>query len=763
MTERTQPTGGAIRVGDFVVDPRSGELRGDSGRQLLSGQPLHVLLALAEQPGQVVTRDELRARLWPADTYVDFEHGLNAVVKRLRDALGDSADTPRYIETVPRRGYRLIAPVATDAPTAPEAAAAAAQTAAQPSAAATPRSVRRSAATRALVAAAVVLMAVAIVYVIRFRPPEVASQAATPAGAAHPNRLTFGPGLQTDAAWSPDGRRIAYAADRDGNFDLFSQTLDGGDPIRITRTPANETQPAWSPDGQRLVFRSDEDGGGLFTIDLGGASRRRITDGGYQPTWIPDGREIAYAGTQLSALYVVKADGGEPPRQILKDQLANGAWSSFAVHPDGRIGVFGIQPEGGLGFYLSDREHRRLHSVTAETRLPEEFLRVLGRVVWSKAGDAMFIESYAAGVPSIWRADVDPVTQVWHAPVRLATGVGAAERAAISPDGRALAFTNVQSTTRAWVFPFDAGGGTAPGEGRPLTDEDASISGLALSRDGAAIYYLEERPGREIQRGARTDVATGETTALFSGGVTGFVPAPDGRAGAYMLTRAPPDATRTGAVEYALAWRDAKGNERLLSTWSRSAVVPTDVRNDGQAVVATSMRRPFTGSASIVEWSIGPTPASAPRRVLLDAEGLQFWQGRYSPNERWLAFVILKMEGEGPLEMGVVRADGRAASTWTRIAAEHPWPDKPRWSPDGRKLYFLSRAASGSFNLWGVRFDPDEGVAVGAPFEIRRFESPLWHVDPFIGTCEMGVSKDRLVLPMRTVKGSIWLLKMSGT
>jgi DNA-binding winged helix-turn-helix (wHTH) protein len=111
MADGTQPAGGAIRVGDFTVDPRSGELRSEAGRQTLSAQPLHVLLALIDHPGDLVTRDELRARLWPADTYVDFEHGLNAIVKRLRDALGDSADTPRYIETVPRRGYRLVAPV----------------------------------------------------------------------------------------------------------------------------------------------------------------------------------------------------------------------------------------------------------------------------------------------------------------------------------------------------------------------------------------------------------------------------------------------------------------------------------------------------------------------------------------------------------------------------------------------------------------------------------------------------------------------------
>ena len=109
MHEDPGAASGPIRVGEFVLDPRSGELRGDAGRQSLSAQPLHVLLALLDRPGELVTRDELRQRLWPADTYVDFEHGLNAIVKRLRDALGDAADTPRYIETVPRRGYRLVA------------------------------------------------------------------------------------------------------------------------------------------------------------------------------------------------------------------------------------------------------------------------------------------------------------------------------------------------------------------------------------------------------------------------------------------------------------------------------------------------------------------------------------------------------------------------------------------------------------------------------------------------------------------------------
>ena len=78
-------------------------------------------------------------------------------------------------------------------------------------------------------------------------------------------RLTYGAGLQTDVSWSPDGRRIAYAWNRDGNFDIWVQSIDGGDPTRVTSSPVDERQPAWSPDGQRLVFRSESEGGGFFT------------------------------------------------------------------------------------------------------------------------------------------------------------------------------------------------------------------------------------------------------------------------------------------------------------------------------------------------------------------------------------------------------------------------------------------------------------------------------------------------------------------
>src|SRR5258707_3807609 len=100
-----------VSFGSFEADLRAGELWRNGSKVRLQEQPFQVLTVLLEKPGKVVTREELRNRLWPPATFVDFDHGLNAAVKRLRDALGDSAENPRFVETLPRRGYRFVAPV----------------------------------------------------------------------------------------------------------------------------------------------------------------------------------------------------------------------------------------------------------------------------------------------------------------------------------------------------------------------------------------------------------------------------------------------------------------------------------------------------------------------------------------------------------------------------------------------------------------------------------------------------------------------------
>src|SRR5436853_3997059 len=100
-----------IRFAEFEVDPRAGELRRQGAKVKLQEQPFQVLAMLLQSPGEVVTREELQQRIWPADTFVDFENGLNKAINKLRGALGDSAENPRFVETLPRHGYRFIASI----------------------------------------------------------------------------------------------------------------------------------------------------------------------------------------------------------------------------------------------------------------------------------------------------------------------------------------------------------------------------------------------------------------------------------------------------------------------------------------------------------------------------------------------------------------------------------------------------------------------------------------------------------------------------
>ena len=100
-----------VRFSSFEADLRTRELRKHGLKLKLQDQPFQVLAMLLERPGELVSREEIRARLWPQDTFVDFDHGLNAAVRRLRDTLNDNADTPRFVETLPKRGYRFIASV----------------------------------------------------------------------------------------------------------------------------------------------------------------------------------------------------------------------------------------------------------------------------------------------------------------------------------------------------------------------------------------------------------------------------------------------------------------------------------------------------------------------------------------------------------------------------------------------------------------------------------------------------------------------------
>jgi len=108
LAQPASPVSPQVEFGPFRADLQTGELWANGKKIKLEGQPFQLLALLLEKPGQLVTREEFQQKLWPADTFVDFEHSINTAIKRLREVLGDSAESPRFVETLPRRGYRFI-------------------------------------------------------------------------------------------------------------------------------------------------------------------------------------------------------------------------------------------------------------------------------------------------------------------------------------------------------------------------------------------------------------------------------------------------------------------------------------------------------------------------------------------------------------------------------------------------------------------------------------------------------------------------------
>ena len=491
-----------LRFGPFKLDPRTGELHGNGVHVVLSEQPLRLLLALLDRPGQLITRDELRQLLWPEDTFVDFDHGLNAAVRRVRDALGDFADRPRYVETLPRRGYRFVGEIEAGPPAGePEDSADTrlATTESAPVASAPAVRQKWGRGSTAFLALGILIVIIAASWFAGFT--RRVDQPAT--RARELTRQTFGQGLQTDVTWSPDGQRIAFASNQGGNFDIWVQSLAGGEAARITSSPGADTQPAWSPAGDDIVFRSERDGGGLFVVSAAGGAARQVTTFGANPTWKTDGSEVLFRaglGT-IEHLYAVSARGGDKPREILSDFLRGGFWYGMAPapHPDGRLTFVGVHRIHDFGVFTVGQDGKN----PVVGRPSDTLLQTLGwrdphnvRLQWNRAGTALYVEVASNDIVNLWKVRVAPGTLEWLSAERLTTGPGNATVASLSPDDEHLAFTSQHEEIRGWVFPFDSVAGRLTGGGRPVTPENAAIAHLRLSADGQSLLYDSIVPER---------------------------------------------------------------------------------------------------------------------------------------------------------------------------------------------------------------------------------------------------------------------------
>jgi Tol biopolymer transport system component/DNA-binding winged helix-turn-helix (wHTH) protein len=794
-TREVMPTPSELRIlrfGVFEFEADTGDLWKAGHRVRLQEQPRQVLRMLLARPGELVTREEVRAALWPADTFVDFDAGLNVVVNRIRHVLQDSASSPRYIETLPRRGYRFIAPVESVAPHS-ETREPQAETfrdeivsmdrngvsAERPSLPSTqgvnsPVRIAASGKGRPLVrtlmsaAAATMLLAAATAaawWAWQARRPRAHIPAESTGRTNYPyTRLTFGPGLQTDPAFSPDGKFIAYASDRAGNFDIWVQALSGGsEPVQVTKSPAQDTQPAWSPDGATLVFRSERDGGGLFLVPAFGGAERRLTSSGSQPTWSADGSEILFFVGRLPLhrllgnylrLHTVSLDG-EPPREIVADFLRDGSWRWVAGHPDGRISALGMRRTREFGFFTVSR-HEGHVTISKTVPLGADPGALPFRFQWNADGTVLYLEADAKGTRSLWRVRVDPTTLEWRSAERLTTPAGQDVAATLSRDETRLAFSQQQETSRIWVFPIDTmSRPRVVGEGRPLTEEGAKAASAALSPDGLKLAYELWRPGtdrselwvQDLDDGTRELLATNAKAPVWSR---------DGTRVAYQYVRLDKQ-----PLEVATAYRPLGGVERFLKPWSSEVMFAPVAWTPDNSLLGTFMSpiRPGGGPTSIVVWPGSNAKAVRPERTLMSSpDDAQLWAQGLSPNARWLLFTVLRFHPTS-IEPMVVPADGAPPSAWVRIAPHHDSPDKPWWSADGKTIFFVSKGATTHLNLWAVRFDPERGQPVGEPFALTQFDSPTTVISPYLDGSHLSTSARHAALTMLTVTGSIWMLE----
>src|SRR5713226_6749356 len=271
-----------LQFGVFQVDVRAGELRKNGVRLKLQEQPFQVLCLLLEHPGELVSREELRNRLWPADTFVDFDHGLNAAIKRLRDALGESADTPVFIETLARRGYRFIAPV--------EGGFAPGGIGTAPAPEQSKSSFLRPWVAIAFLSPIVIAVLAWAMWRHPSRPTEVIERKLTSNSSEN---------SVSSAAVSPDGKCLAYT----DNTGIYLKLIRKGETHQVPLPPNFSARVNdWFPDGSHLLISREEQAGkaSLWSISLFGGSPRQLTDDGSGGSVSPDGAHIAFRRVDLT-------------------------------------------------------------------------------------------------------------------------------------------------------------------------------------------------------------------------------------------------------------------------------------------------------------------------------------------------------------------------------------------------------------------------------------------------------------------------------
>jgi Tol biopolymer transport system component/DNA-binding winged helix-turn-helix (wHTH) protein len=753
---------GKLQFGVYELDCNAMELRKDGVPIRLQEQPLRVLKSLVERPGEIVTREELRERIWGKDTFVDFEQSLNKAVNRLREALDDDAGQPGFVETVPRRGYRFIAPVTRQNPPQPT----------EPMSHLNPASViearpprpRHRVRTVALLATACSLVAMGIGAALLWKRTE--------------NRRPAENRLITSAATccprlSRDGKLLLYvSSDSRGVSHVWVQQTVGGEAIQVTNGPEGETMADFSPDGTRIVFVSD---GSLYLKPTFSGEPKLIAKAvsAQHPLFSPTGEQVSFLDGKNLIAMIVSVDSGEPKPVNSKRNLAVRAWPGWS--PKGDEVVFEAFDQ-----VARDRPLRWwiVHLATGETRpldLPGDNFAHSVFEAWIRGKDGVEWIIYSEGTGEQWklfRVRVLEHGQIGGKPEQVLSGTALLGQAnvSISDDGKIVYFI---SNFRQSIYEIPIGSrGEAQGPALqlPLPDGDAFFSPV-LSRDGRWMAYDAWRPGKSNTVIVR-DLRNSTDRVLDVVGLTSHAPPSSTNTESRRAITVSPDGS------HVIFGHDCQGNLKWLDGLQRPcSFVMSVAGGKSERICEMCDARGFSTDGSVVLFQkynqdvfdkpppriVAVDMASKTERVFLSSPDRSLWHAFFSWDDRWVVFKRL-LEGEpekselliAPVRNGVAGKE----TEWIPITDGLHNDDKPQFSPDGNLVYFTS-TRDGYLCIWSQKLNPATKKPVGGPIAFEHFHNASGRdaaYDP--SNSNLSVAKDKMVINLPQYSVTIWMTQI---
>ena len=701
----SSPENQLYEFGPYVMDARSRILLKDGATVRLTPKAFDTLLVLVQHASQVVEKEQLLREVWP-DIFVD-EGSLSHNIHGLRKVFGDDSSAPRYIETIPKRGYRFVAPVKVsrndpvisdevEEPHLPAEVEGPGVPAEHGPSKLHPETKRNNRIIWAGIVAVALVVAAIAVFVYMKRAPVTAPPVTRAKSTLV--RLTDNSAMDGRPVWSPDGRRIAFSSNRDGKNEIYVMDADGSNVKRLTDNLADDVNPMWSPDGHRIIFDSERDGNReIYVMDTDGGNQLRLTRNNALDStaaWSPDGNLIAFASNRDTGypynpynldIYVMNADGSNVRRIVDDPEYDVGPqWS-----PDGRKILFMTGRTGNFDVYEINADG------TGQRNLTAGYDKADGAPMWSLDGNNIAFSRRIEGKNQIFIMDADGSNLK-----RVTNSSANDESPCWSPDSSKLVFqSDRDGNLEIYVISVD-------GELAQLTDDPADDLSPDWSPDGSRIAFSSNRNGKQHIYAMNTDGSSpaqitnsaGEDTQpswSADGSRIAFASTRDGNSEIYVMNADGSNQTRLTndpAVDRYPRW---SADGRILFTSNRGGQTDIYVMDHAGQNVA----RLTTVGAHQAAW------APDGRRVTFVSRSPEIIGGAY-----WLQIYVMDSDG-GNMKM-ITRSPN---STFG-----------PSWSADGHAIAFVIEYHGSRANIFEIEPDGNslKRLTAGPKFDGRPAYSP---------------------------------------